>query len=229
VATTPHTFALSEDITSSRVILCEGTGDKSFFENLIAVRGLPDFYVTCPVFDIHPGGRGGFEQRLRSLRLQPHFEHVQGVIVVSDNDADPNSSFQAVRKSIHDAEYPAPNRPYVVIPGPPATAIMMIPGQGKNGQLETLCLEAIRDTWPIHFQCAEAYGACAGIETWRQGKQERAKLRALISHICEQDPNSSLMHLWSGGRELVIPLDHASFDDAARFLQEFDQKIQNAR
>jgi hypothetical protein len=106
---------------------------------------------------------------------------------------------------------------------------MMMPAENEPGQLETLCLRAIRDAWPQQFQCAEKYAECAGIGDWNPGKQERAKLRALVSHICKKDPNSSLTHLWHDGRELVIPLNNACFDVIARFLNGFDGAVSAAQ
>ncbi|MGO9119718.1 MAG: DUF3226 domain-containing protein [Desulfomonilaceae bacterium] len=218
-----------EPIASIRVILCEGSGDKSLFEELIAVRKLPDFYVTHPVQEIHPGGREGFEKRLRSLKLQPGFDAVTGIIVVSDNNSNPSASFDAVRKHIHDAECDSPNHPYVVKAGTPAVAVVMLPNDGVKGQLETLCLEAVKTAWPHEFQCAEKFGECMGIAPWSQSKQEKARLRALISHICKKDPNSSLTHLWGENRELVVPVDHKCFNHLADFLSRFDRLVAEAQ
>ena len=229
MSSTPLSLSIDQEtITPTRVLLCEGGGDKNFFQELIKARHLPEFYVTHPR-EKEPGGRPGFTQRLRSLRLQPGFDAVRGIIVVSDNDGNPNSSFQEVRRLIHEAEYRAPNHPFVVVAGPPALVVMMIPAANENGQLETLCLRAIRDAWSREFRCAERYAECVGIETWSQGKQERAMLRALISHICKKDPNSSLSHLWHDGREPVIPLDHACFNGIATFLTSFDAAVDAAR
>ena len=184
--------------------------------------------MTHPIAEIHPGGRGGYEKRLRSLRLQPGFEEVTGIIVASDNDANPSASFKDVRKHIHEAEFPAPNHPLIATKGKPGVAVIMLPKTNAPGQLETLCLESVQTAWPKEFKCAEAYGECTGITSWPQGKQERARLRALISHICKKDPNSSLTHLWSDGRELVVPLTHHCFTPLADFLMNFDALVATA-
>src|SRR5262249_16806426 len=154
-----------------------------------------------------PGGRSGFESRLRGLRLQPGFDSVRGVVVVSDNDQNPNASFQEARSLIHNASFSSPNNPYAFAPGSPPVAVILIPAQNVNGQLETLCLTAISSAWPTQFHCAQTFATCIGIGAWANpNKRERATLRALISHICQRDPNSSLTHLWHDGREEVIPL-----------------------
>jgi hypothetical protein len=148
-----------------------------------------------------------------------------GIIAASDNDDDCNKSFQKVREQIESANFKTPDLPFAVVRAPDSVTVMMIPGPDELGQLETVCLRAIRDAWPQQFQCAESYAACSGIDTWDTRKQERAKLRALISHICRSDPNTSLTHLWRENRELVVPLDNACFDQIAEFLKNFDNIV----
>ena len=213
-----------EPIASTRAILCEGSGDKNLLQELIKARALPDFYITHPRNNIRPGGRQGFSHRLRGLRLQPGFDELRGIAIISDSDRDRDASFAEVRSQIHEAGFSSPNRELDCIAGPPAIVVLMVP-IGELGQLETLCLRAIKDAWPTQFECAEMYAQCTGISTWGMGKQERAKLRALISHICKKDPNSSLTYLWHDGRETVIPLDHECFNTIAEFLRDFDALV----
>lgn len=217
-----------EPIQSTRIILCEGSGDKNFFRELLTARNLPDFYITHPREEIDPGGRGGYTSRLRGLRLQPGFEAVTGIVVISDSDDSPNTSFQQVRTLIHEAEFHAPNHPSVFVAGPPAICVRMVPNENDVGQLETLCLSAVQTSWPDQYQCAEAYAQCTGVENWSRNKKEKAKFRALIAHICKKDPNTSLSYLWRGGREEVVPLAHAAFDDLATFLAGFDAAVTQA-
>jgi hypothetical protein len=228
VATATLPVPDNDPITATRVLLCEGSGDKNFLEQLVAVRSLPDFYITHPREGHDPGGRPGFTSRLSALRLQHGFNSVIGILVISDNDDNQTGKFEEVRTLIHNAGFRAPNRAYEFVAGPPAVGVMMIP-RDENGQLETLCLRAIEGTRPTEFQCAQEYGRCMGIGKWSQGKRERATLRALISHICKKDPNTSLSHLWHDHRELVFPVDHSSFDSIALFLASFDQSVSVAR
>ena len=235
MAATSTSFTIDQEpISSPRAILCEGAQDRNFFQELIKARNLPDFYVTHPHFEIEPGGRGGYSARLRSMKLQVGWDNLQGIIVVSDNDSDPAGSFQMVRRLVHEASLTPPNQPLTIKSGSPSIAIMMLPATDTNGQLETLCLQAIRAAWPSKFRCAESYAACAEIvgvpeRAWSQNKREKAMLRALISHICKKDPNTSLAHLWHDGRELVIPLADNCFDEIANFLRDFDEIVAAGR
>jgi hypothetical protein len=161
------------------------------------------------------------------MKLQPGFDQLTRILVVSDNDRDPKCSFAEVRLKIHNGGFVCPNQDLACATGSPSVAVMMIP-IGEPGQLETLCLRAVKDAWPTQYNCAETYGECAGILGWKIAKQERARLRALISHICEEDPNSSLTYMWHDGREEVIPLSHACFDQIADFLKDFDALVAGA-
>jgi hypothetical protein len=229
VALPPVPLPIDEPITSPRVLVCEGAGDKNFFEQLIKERQLPDFYITYPREEFEGGGgKSKFAVRLRSLRLQHGFDLVKGIIVAGDNDRDQQSSFANVRKLILDSGYKPPNKPLQTVRGDPAVCIMMIPF-GEDGQLETLCLRAIKDAWPTIYQCAEDYANCSGISgNWSPGKIERAMLRALTAHICKKDPNTSLSHHWHDGREIVIPLGHQCFTPLADFMAGFDGAIADA-
>jgi hypothetical protein len=214
------------EISSSRVLLCEGAGDVSFFQHLIELRALPDFFVTCPMPE-EPGGRSGFTARLRSLRTSRGFDEVTGILVVSDNDLDPAGSFKEVRKLIHEADFKAPNKPLVATKGAPSTVVLMLPWPDIIGQLETLCLQAMKAKWPDQYNCVEIFSGCCQVGGWGQGKREKSTLRALISHICKSDPNTSLQHAWSR-TEKLIPLDHGIFDQLAAFLKSFDTLIDAA-
>ena len=139
----PSSFAIDQEaISSTRVLLCEGSGDKNFFQELIKARRLPDFYITHPRDKIDHGGRRGFAQRLRGLRIQPGFEAVIGIIIASDNDRNRNASFQEVRNLIHEADYRAPNHPFVFV----------------ESRLTALPLPLSTQTRPLLFPLAEIVG-----------------------------------------------------------------------
>ncbi len=128
----------------SLVIVCEGQGDQAFFLNLIKTRGLPKFTVVFPNDKPDqgiPGGVDGFAGRLRALRAERGFDKIEGIIVVSDNDSNPETSFARVQRQVTEAcGYPVPTEPLEVArgaSGPPIT-VMMLPRTGQPGNLETL-------------------------------------------------------------------------------------------
>ena len=209
-------------ITSPRVILCEGAGDRAFLRHLIEERELPSFYITYPAEGDHtqPGGRDGYTAKLKALRLMRGFDDVTDLIVIADNDDSPQRSFETVCELIEAAPgYTAPNAAEVPVGRNPRLTILMLPGDGLAGQLETLCLEACLDNWPELANCLNAFIQCnPSLATWDRGKQEKMKMRTLISSICSTDPNTSLTHAWSR-TEQIIPLQHSCFDGIVNFLR----------
>ena len=230
-------------IDHPRIILCEGAQDASFFRHLIGERRLPPFYIAYPwdkedATDLQgvrrPGGRQGFHSRLASLKFADKLEEAMGILVVSDSDADPKASFQEVREQILEVDgCAAPNRPSTAARGAgvlPPVAVAMIPSGDTPGSLETLCLESMSQRWPDVARCVDALFVCAGLEDWPQTKREKARLRAMLACACKSDPNTSLVHAWSGdGRPPdLIPLQHPVFDGIAEFLAHFDALVQGA-
>ncbi len=209
------------------LILCEGQGDAAFLRHLIQKRGLPDFEIKHPK-EGEAGGKSAFGQRLDALKIQPGFEKLSAVIVVSDNDDEPNSSFGEIQKQIQWAGFAVPAEPLQIARGPnlPATVVVMLPWVKQPGDLEALCLRAAYDRWPDLKRCLDAYCRCAATDSWKPGKQFKMRLRCLLSAACEFDPNTSLVYAWSDQRRgNLIPLDHPCFSQLAEFLQRFDSYL----
>ena len=206
------------------LIICEGTGDVSFFRHLIQQRGLPPFDIGYPGKpETETGGRGGFGELLRALRVRRDFPQITAILVVSDSDEDPDGSFAEVRAQIASAGgYPVPAQPLNVATsaGFPAIVVMMLPWVGQAGNLETLCLPAMYERWPDQRNCLNAFSGCMATDGWPITRQSQMRLRSLIAGICLQDPNTSLTHAWSRNLDL-IPLENSCFDQVADFLSTF--------
>lgn len=218
-------------LDNERIILCEGLGDVAFLEKLIQARGLPDFLVTCPRDRIDPGGRDGFCSRLRGFKPEG-IEKASSILIVSDNDDNPIDSFQKVCTMIENAEgYAVPQKPLTVArngSSSPPVVVLMVPWTGEIGQLETLCLRAMRNRWPEIAACVDAFTQCTETDKWPRGKEERMRLRSMITSICRKDPNTSLQHAWSDNRPDLIPLNDPVFDQITGFLKGFDTLIENS-
>lgn len=211
------------------IILCEGDGDQSFFKKLIEQRGLPPFTVLTPGLD--PGGVEGYQGRLEGLKFEVR-NRAQGILVVGDNDRDPKSAFGNIRAKIERAgDFGVPNHPLVPARsgnGYPPLVVLMIPWTDQIGQLETLCLQAMYAEYPKLAQCVDRFSECCGASsTWKPGKLEKMKTRAMLTANCEQDPNTSLRHAWSRTVDLV-PLRHQCFNQIAEFLAGFPTFIRTA-
>ncbi len=204
-----------------RVILCEGLGDFQFLKHLIEQRNISKFSIIYPTDKNpdDPGGRDGFARRLRALKLERDFAKVTDLVVISDNDDNPMDKFNLVRRLIGEAGgFSVPNQPAQMTTGKLRVGIFMLPQTGTPGQLETLCLQSCSARWPDRAACVETFVACNGhVAQWGRNKQEKMRMRALISSICSSDPYTSIPHLWSREQD-IAPLDHPCFTPLADFL-----------
>ncbi|MBM3726372.1 MAG: hypothetical protein FJW40_13210 [Acidobacteria bacterium] len=205
----------------SRVLLCEGLGDEAFLRKLIQARGLDQFEVRCP--KPPDGDREGFGRLLSGVRVGS--PSCTAFAVLTDADYDPVKSFREVRAALKRdcASFRIPDRPGVFVPQEhdSLVGIFLIPGQETPGSLDSLCLAAMRATWPDQSRCLDEFMRCTGVTDWDRGKVDKSALRCLLAATCEEDPNTGLPYAWSRKREL-IPLSHASFDPVVDLLSRFD-------
>jgi hypothetical protein len=216
----------SIQLKAKRLIICEGKGDQSFFRELIKRRVLLDFDVFCPPAPgTKNGGVGGFAKLLEGLSVQRGFDSLTGILVVADNDDDPEESFKKVFRIIKNASgFQAPSRPLQVVraDGVPPLAVLMLPWVNEPGALESLCLVATSYKFPQVRKCLERYVRCTGAKNWKPGKLLKMKMRCMLSATCETDPNTSLVWAWAEDRGDPIPLDNRCFEQLVGFLKDFD-------
>jgi hypothetical protein len=209
------------------VIISEGVADDEFLKALIAVRGLGSLEVLPPARE-QSYGKDGFEDRLRGLKLGG-VERSKAVIIVADNDEDPGSSFRNIQSQVRDAgDYFVPEQPYQIsVRGAyPPVGVVMLPGPGEQGSLDTLCWSAANTRYSHHIGCVEATAACLGADEQAWGKVKLAKLKVqcLLSSVCKGDPYTPLKCAWwldppKGRFGDMFPLDHPAFSPIAEFLR----------
>lgn len=215
-------------IKEPRLILCEGQGDESFIKHLIKERKLPGFDVYFPHGPYtETGGVNGFKEMLEGFCTFRGFRNLKGILILSDNDDNPVNAFSLVSQVISSAEgYKAPSQPFEVVrkDGVPPLVVVMLPWRDQPGNLETLCLISCYESHPTIRACLDEYVTCTGVNTWELTKQSKMKMRCMLSSTCNSDPNTSLVHAWNRGENL-IPLNHQCFDQIADFLRRFDDYI----
>lgn len=215
-------------LSKPRILICEGEADKAFFTHLLNQRNLPAFDVFHPhELEGVASGNTAFGDFLRGLSILLPSASISGILLVSDNDLDPNGSFQSIRAQIQNAGgFGVPNAPLEVARSAeyPPVVVMMLPAQGIPGALETLCLEAIYAARPDLKDCVDKYCDCAGTSEWNQIKQSKMRLESLMAAICQSSPATALKLAWSQ-RETIIPLDRNVFDPIAEFLRNFDAYV----
>ena len=210
---------------SRRLLLCEGPDDREFFKSLIRVRGLTTFRVR------HNGtkeNRTGGNTKFFS-GLGAHYEIPGGlrlfdkVLIVSDNDDEPEESFERVRAQIESYFGFAPQSPDQAVNGPPFVKIQMIPANGVPGNLETLCIEAARSADAMKADYVDNFAALVQTDRWESiSKKGEMWLRSNLAARCERDPFVTLRNVFTEPRnQFLIPLEHACFKAISEVLNGF--------
>lgn len=207
------------------LILCEGESDKRFLHQLIAVRQIADdFQIRFPSRGKdNRGGRSKFGAWLDTAKDVGGWDNIRAVLLISDNDEDPQKSLEEVKTSLRDAAgFPVPSAERTVAKavGFPRVVILMLP-PGNKGSLETLCLSAAYDKWPIVKTPLDALVSSVGTNKWSANKESKMRLQTIIASTCEGRPDAGFVGHWWESYQYHLPLGHKVFDDIAAFLTGF--------
>ncbi len=218
----------SQSFNNPWLILCEGRDDHAFFSKLITHLGLRgSFEIRYPnKHNRDSGGRDKFGSWISNQLLDRTFvETVKAILIVSDSDEDPSKSFGQVQQSLKANNLPTPlaERSIARASGSPDIVVLMIP-EGGAGNLETLCIKSALNKW--HFEeVLNTFISQTPASAWDAGKQDKAKIHALLAVTCKSKPGTSLAYHWQEADEYHIPVNDPCFDDISTFLRDFETLI----
>ncbi len=204
-------------IEQSRLLLVEGNDDAQFFRRIIERRQSEGTQI------IDFGGKDKLGEFLTSV-LVPRVKAtdiVRIIGVVRDADEYPDRAFQSVSDSLRRAGLPVPNSPATPANGSLDGAEIQIlmhimPDNVSTGDLETLCLTAVRDT--VAMTCVDGYIECLQTRGQTVQHERKARLHAyLASH--PGDPTLQPGQAIDAG---IIPWDSPAFEAVHRFLDVLD-------
>jgi hypothetical protein len=225
---------LAITFTKERLILCEGSSDKTFFCELIKQRGLPEFQIQFPhEANETTGGIDKFGKFLLGNINEDFLRIVKGVLVVADNDDDHQTQFNRVRDQLRFAGYGVPDRVLKFVKSPnslPPIAIMMLPLGGIPGNLETVFMQAALNKWGNLQQPLADYlrGTPVELDNWSIGKKDKARIQCILAATCQQNPYSTIATLYRNSAQYCVPLDVPCLNDIAQELANFDSLLQAA-
>ena len=200
-----------------RLLLVEGTDDYWFFRRIIERRRSAGIQI------IEFGGKDTLGEFLTNV-LVPRVratDVVRIIGIVRDADDFYDRAFQSVGDSVRRAGLPVPRAPLTYADGAlDGTAIRVaayiMPDNASRGELETLCLEAVRGAEAM--PCVEKFFECLGAIDNVPGKEDKARLGAFLS-ANRDDPNLRIGEALSAG---VIPWNSPAFDGVHKFLDLLD-------
>jgi hypothetical protein len=202
--------------SSIPLVLCEGKEDRLVMEALAQHVGLEGKLV----FEDY-GGESKLRSYLSTLKVRPGFRRGEysHVLVTRDADADFDSAWASVRGSITASFSCEPPDPGTWVPTDDGAQIAgwVIPGPGKSGMIETLCLDASRSKFPDVFTCLDPFVDCLG--KLNDGTPPHEKVRfALWTIIAQGSGAKDRLSLKYALKNLPLDWDDEAFTPLRKLL-----------
>lgn len=209
-----------ESIEQGIQLLVEGNDERNFFDAFIEHLQLAN--VQIQVLD----GKDRLRESLETLAGATGFRTVKSMGIVRDADESAVAAFQSIQTSLRNAnrvvrtwsgaEFPVPDRPEQRAGAEPSVSVLILPGGGEGGMLESLLCKTFADTEVD--RCVDGFLRCA--EESGSPIRRRDKSRAHAWLATRQDPHVSVGYAAKKG---YWDLDHDAFDGVRRFLMSLAQ------
>ena len=196
-------------IESAIQLLVEGNDQRNFFE-------APTRHLSLANIQIQNfGGVSELRDFLEGFVSATGFrETVQRLGIVRDAETSAEGAFQSVQSSLRNAALPAPDSPAKRMGTSPAVAVLILPGNNRQGMLETLLCESFEDDSVVpciddFFRCVESLQAVS--------IKSPDKARARVYLTTKPEPHFSV---GIAAKNNYWNLDHRVFGTVRDFLHE---------
>jgi hypothetical protein len=170
------------------------------------------------------GGNTKFFESLSRFKLEKTFRGIKQVLVVADNDEDPQGRFDNIRTQLERVfgTGSAPPAPLEKTKGTPSLSVLMIPWTDQHGHLEKLCCVAAKTADKKIGAHVDHFMALLNSDGWTDSRIGKAWLRTNLAARCERDPFVPLGTVFDDNRyNNLIPLNDPSLNQVANFLASF--------
>jgi len=163
-------------ITQPKLLLVEGDDEDNFLSALKDDLDLEDLQIQ------KVGGKTRFRGRLKACLQAPKHEILTSIGIVRDADNNPAGAFDSICGALEAVGLPVPPAPLQSVGDDPRVTVMILPGQGREGMLEDLCLASVTDDPAMtcvesYFDCLEEHLAPESLP----GNPAKARVRAFLS------------------------------------------------
>ncbi len=188
-------------------LLVEGNDERNFFEAFIEHMRLLDVVQIQVLY-----GKDRLRDSLEALAGATGFPGVKSIGIVRDADESARSAFQSVQTALMQQGLPAPDRPEEPAGEGPSVSVLILPGDGASGMLETLLCKTFAHT--AADRCIDEFFRCARKPGSPIHRPDKARAQAYLA--TQRDPHVSV---GVGAKKRYWKLDHAAFDGVRRFLR----------
>lgn len=205
-----HELNKSEDIElkEKHLLLVEDKDIEHFFKALAGKLDLKEFQI------INFEGKDNLFNRLEMVKINTNFPNIISLGIARDAEKDPEP-LKSVASALKRLGLPAPKRALTPTGKNPVVTIMILPNEGKEGNIEDLCLESIKDDPAM--ECVDKYIECLKkLPPKKKFKNEsKARLHAFLSSREIPGKPIGLAITFS-----YLPFRSTAFDDAKKFLKQ---------
>jgi hypothetical protein len=141
-------------VVRPKLLLGEGQDEVRLFRSLLKHLAITDVQAE------EYGGKTNLSPYLRAVALQDEFQTGAIVSLGITRDADQNaaSALQSVKAALSQANLTVPALAESFAGAGPRIGVLILPGGGRDGMLEDLCLDAVQNDPAI--SCLDDYFAC---------------------------------------------------------------------
>ena len=223
------TFALPTKVVTIPqpfLIACEGHSDLRLIDELLQHRNISNCSVGCPSRDFAPD----LSSYLKALKgiIDIQGLSLRGVLIVVDADDSRTEAFADACSALTSSDFIAPSRPFSIEGTALKTAVYVMPGEGRDGTLEHLLLEATYQQRPDLERCVDEFITCVGSSLgpesppYTGNQHAKMRLSSLVGASCRHNPWASAAMIWNED-DNPVPIDGPSFDHLASFLLRFSE------
>ncbi len=199
------------NITKSKLLLVEGKDQQNFFSAFLSHIDLAD---DVQVMDY--GGIGDLQKFLPTLVKTPNFTDVQSIGIVRDAEKSEGDAFKSVQSSLEKSGLPIPLQPGMKFAnghqGHPMVGVLILPGKGQPGMLETLVNATFADT-EIDDCISQFFTCVEKSEAKSPPNKDKARTFAFLAVT----PNAH-HSVGVAAKQGVVNLDHDIFREVKGFL-----------
>ena len=196
------------EIKSAVQLLVEGNDQRNFFEAFtshleIANVQIQNFGGVSQLRDFLEGfvGATGFRETVQSLGI------------VRDAETSAGGAFQSVQSALSNASLPVPDSPAERTDTSPAVTVLILPGDNRQGMLETLLCESFADN-PVE-ECIDDFFKCVeSLPDMSMKNPDKARAHAYLT--TKPNPHFSV---GVAAKNDYWDLDHSVFSTVRDFLR----------
>lgn len=201
-----------EGLASPAQLLVEGKGVALFVEELIKSVELPAGPSEPPqIRDF--GGVDELKRFLRAFPTRSGYDLVERIGIIRDAESSSEGAFASVQGSLRAAGMPVPDDPATLSAGRPRVGVMILPGDGRPGMLETLLNETVVGD-PVN-RCVDAFLDCVEERSGRVRNPDKAWTHAFLATRPRPDVSVGV-----AAQKNTWKLDHTALAPLRQFVRE---------